>query len=106
MPSLLLQPLVENSIKYAITQAIKGGAIGISAKVSDNELLLTVADDGPGLDLRHGRTPKGGGVGLTNSKERLKEVYGDAQSFRLSTTDPHGLTISIKIPLQRGAAKS
>ncbi len=106
MPSLLLQPLVENSIKYAIAQAIKGGAIGVSAKVSGNDLLLTVADDGPGLDLRHGRAPKGGGVGLANSKERLKEVYGDAQSFRLSTTDPHGLTISIQIPLERGVEES
>jgi two-component system LytT family sensor kinase len=101
MPSLLLQPLVENSIKYAIAHAIKGGAIGISAKADGNDLLLEVADNGPGLDLKHGRAPKGGGVGLTNSRERLKEVYGDTQSFRMSTTDPHGLTISIKIPLER-----
>ena len=98
MPSLLLQPLVENSIKYAIAHAINGGAIGVSAKIEGGHLLLAVADDGPGLDLRHGKAPKGGGVGLANSKERLKEVYGDNQSFRLTTTDPHGLTIRIRIP--------
>ena len=101
MPSLLLQPLVENSIKYAISQAINGGSIAVSASVEENNLLLSVADDGPGLDLRNGRLPKGGGVGLSNCRERMKEIYGANQSFRLSTTDPHGLTINIRIPLDR-----
>jgi sensor histidine kinase YesM len=101
MPSLLLQPLVENSIKYAIAQAINGGSIAVSASVEDNDLLLSVADDGPGLDLRNGRLPKGGGVGLSNCRERMKEIYGANQSFRLSTTEPHGLTINIRIPLER-----
>lgn len=101
MPGLLLQPLVENSIKYAIALAINGGAIGISARVFGDDLLLEIADNGPGLDLRHRKSAKGGGVGLSNSRERLKELYGDNQSFRLSSTEPHGLTISIRIPLSR-----
>lgn len=101
VPSLLLQPLVENAIKYAISQSRNGGSIGISAKVTDNQLLLEVADDGPGLDLKYGRLPKGGGVGVSNCRERLKELYGDKQSFRLGTTDPHGLTISILLPVTR-----
>jgi hypothetical protein len=100
MPSLLLQPLVENSIKYAIANAIHGGSIGVSAKVVAGELHLRVADDGPGLDLRRGKLPNGGGVGLANCRERLKEIYGDNQAFRLSDTEPHGLTISIRIPLE------
>ncbi|MBE9539398.1 MAG: histidine kinase [Proteobacteria bacterium] len=101
VPSLLLQPLVENAIKYAIAQSINGGSIGISAKVFGDDLLLVVADDGPGLDLKHGRMPKGGGVGVSNCRERLKEIYNSDQSFRLSTTDPHGLTVSIRIPVTR-----
>jgi two-component sensor histidine kinase len=101
VPSLLLQPLVENAIKYAITQSINGGSIAISAKLFGSDLLLVVADDGPGLDLKHGRMPKGGGVGVSNCRERLKELYDDEQSFRLSPTDPHGLTISIRLPLSR-----
>lgn len=105
MPSLLLQPLVENSIKYAISQAINGGSIAVSALVDGGELVLSVADDGPGLDLRQGRLPKGGGVGLANCRERLKEIYGDSQSFRLTTTEPHGLTITIRIPLEKDAAE-
>ncbi len=105
MPSLLLQPLVENSIKYAIANAINGGTIAISARVLGGDLLLSVADDGPGLDLRQGRLPKGGGVGLANCRERLKELYHNDQSFRLSNTEPHGLTINILIPLEREASR-
>ena len=105
MPSLLLQPLVENAIKYAIASSLEGGSIAVSAWVSGDELLLSVADDGPGLDLRNGRAPRGGGVGITNSRERLRALYGEAQSFRLSTTEPHGLTISIRLPLELETAK-
>jgi two-component system LytT family sensor kinase len=101
MPSLLMQPLVENCIKYAISQAINGGSISVSASVSGNKLLLSVADDGPGLDVRLGGSPKSGGVGLRNCRERLKEIYGDNQVFGLGTTEPHGLTVMISIPLER-----
>jgi two-component system LytT family sensor kinase len=106
MPSLLLQPLVENSIKYAVSQSISGGSIAVSAAVSDGCLELSVADNGPGLDLRHGRLPKGGGVGLANTRERLSQVYGDRQSFRLSTTEPHGLTITICLPVTYAAKEA
>jgi len=99
MPSLLLQPLVENSIKYAVSRSINGGSIAVSAGVENNCLQLTVADDGPGLDLRQGRLPKGGGVGLANTRERLAQIYGDQQSFPLSSTEPPGLTITIRIPV-------
>lgn len=99
MPSLLLQPLVENSIKYAVSRSINGGSIAVSASVEDSCLQLIVADDGPGLDLRQGRLPKGGGVGLANTRERLAQIYGDKQSFRLGSTEPHGLTITIRIPV-------
>jgi len=99
MPSLLLQPLVENSIKYAVSQSINGGSIAVSASIEEGCLQLIVADDGPGLDLRQGRLPKGGGVGLANTRERLAQVYGEKQTFRLTTTEPHGLTITICLPV-------
>jgi LytS/YehU family sensor histidine kinase len=103
MPSLLLQPLVENAIKYAIAQAINGGTILVLAKVAGTNLRLTVADDGPGLELGSTEVPSGKGVGLSNCRERLKEIYGSRQSFQLSTTDPHGLTITIQIPLEKAS---
>lgn len=101
VPSLLLQPLVENSIKYAIAQAINGGSINVSAALADGQLVLSVADDGPGLEFGNDR-PRGSssGVGLSNCRERLREIYGSTQSFDLSTTDPHGLTVTIRIPLE------
>ena len=105
MPSLLLQPLVENSIKYAIATAVKGGSIGVSAALDNGELVLAVADDGPGLDMRVGRNAKGGGVGLGNIRDRLSALYGEGQSFRLGATEPHGLTTTIRIPLEYKEAR-
>lgn len=101
LPPLLLQPLVENAIKYAIAHAINGGSITVAATVEDERLCLQVADDGPGLDL-DSKKSDGNGVGLSNCRERLKEIYGQRQSFELTTTDPHGLTIKICIPLEFG----
>lgn len=102
MPSLLLQPLVENSIKYAIAHAINGGSITVRASGQDGQLCLQVADDGPGIDTKPSKRGKSEGVGLANCRERIKEIYGEQQDFELSTTDPHGLTIDIRIPLEFG----
>jgi two-component sensor histidine kinase len=101
IPSLLLQPLVENSIKYAIARSEDGGNLRIAAKVSNGELWLEVSDDGPGVELVDGQIPGANGVGLRNTRERLQELYGKRQSFRLSHTEPHGLTISIRIPFEK-----
>ena len=100
IPSLLLQPLVENAIKYAIAQSVNGGAIRIAARVFAGQLLLEVADDGPGLDPNVVCKNKRTGVGLANTRERLKELYGENHGFQLGKTDPHGLTINIRIPLE------
>ena len=106
MPSLLLQPLVENSIKYAVSQAIHGGSITVTARANDERLFLQVIDDGPGIDINKAASRKGGGVGLSNCKERLTEIYREQQSFELTTTEPHGLTITICIPLEFGSRAS
>jgi sensor histidine kinase YesM len=85
---------------------VGGGSIAVSASVEGDRLQLVVADDGPGLDLRQGRLPKGGGVGLANTRERLLEIYGDEQSFRLTTTEPHGLTITIRVPVSHATEEA
>ena len=118
IPSLLLQPLVENAIKYAIAQSEQGGTIAIRARVFARELLLEVSDDGPGIPglsngaalplngngAGNGKT--GCGVGVRNTRERLRELYGDAHSFQLSNVEPHGLQISIRIPFQTDGLRS
>jgi signal transduction histidine kinase len=98
IPSLLLQPLVENAIKYGIARSEEGGHLRIAARVFAGDLLLELSDDGPGVALVDGQIPTANGVGLRNTRERLAELYGSRHSFHLSTTDPHGLTVNIRIP--------
>ena len=98
IPSLLLQPLVENAVKYGIAQTEGGGKLIIAAKVFAGELLIELIDDGPGCQLVDGAIPNAKGVGLRNTRERLATIYGNSHSIRLSNTDPHGLTIHIRIP--------
>ena len=98
IPSLLLQPLIENAIKYGIARAEGGGNLAISAKVFAGDLLIELSDDGPGCELINGQVPESSGVGLSNTRERLATIYGNEHSIKLSNTDPHGLTICIRIP--------
>lgn len=100
IPSLLLQPLVENAIKYGIARSVEGGCLKFAARVFAGDLLLELSDDGPGVELVDGQIPGANGVGLRNTRERLAELYGSHHSFRLSETDPHGLTIRIRIPFE------
>jgi hypothetical protein len=104
IPSLLLQPLVENAIKYGIARSDEGGTLYIAAKVFAGDLLLEICDDGPGVELVDGQIPDATGVGVRNTRERLEELYGNKHSFRLKKTDPHGLTINIRIPYETHAS--
>jgi len=98
IPSLLLQPMIENAIKYGIALAEGGGHLKIQAKVFAGDLLIELSDDGPGCELVDGHIPSAKGVGLSNTRERLATLYGSEHSIKLSKTDPHGLTICIRIP--------
>ena len=98
MPSMLLQPLVENAIKYAISKSVEGGTIGITAYREDQWLQLSVIDDGPGFESSDAMSEPGTGVGIVNIKGRLKELYGDNQFCELRKTDPMGVTVVINLP--------
>lgn len=103
IPSLLMQPLIENAIKYAIAKSPNGGTIALDADVLHNQLSIQLTDNGPGIDdmavaLRERLEGEHGGVGLANTRERLKAVYGPAHSFELENIQPHGLRITIRIP--------
>lgn len=100
IPSLLLQPLVENSIKYAISKSETGGEIGVAAKVFAGELLLEIWDDGPGITLENGDIPSFNGVGLRNFKERLREIYGNRHSCSFSAGLPQGLHVRLRLPYE------
>ncbi len=99
VPSLILQPLIENAVKYAVTPREEGGTIRISSKVHQGALMISVADDGPGLGNGTSKH-KSSGVGLKNTRERLKQLYGERQALTLAPNDPHGLVITINLPYE------
>ncbi len=99
VPSLILQPLIENAIKYAITPSEEGGTLRISAKVQHTTLVLQLSDTGPGLGNGDPKL-KSSGVGLKNTRERLQQLFGDAQAFTLAPNDPTGLVVTINIPYE------
>jgi two-component system, LytTR family, sensor kinase len=101
VPSLILQPIIENSIKYAIAQLPDGGILDIKARVFANELLLEVGDNGPGAVIEKGQLKELHGVGIANTKERLRTLYENNYSFVLSENKPTGLKVNIRIPFER-----
>jgi len=105
VPSLILQPLIENAIKYAISPSEEGGTLRISARVQRDTLVLQLSDTGPGLG-NGDNGQKSCGVGLKNTRERLHQLYGDNQAFTLAPNEPSGLRITINIPYEEADAQS
>jgi two-component system LytT family sensor kinase len=103
VPSLILQPLVENSIKYAVANREDGGTISIQARREGEQLVLVVADDGPGIERVNGVIPEFTGVGLANTQDRLQQLFGPSHSCEFGESEPHGLRIVIRIPFERAA---
>jgi signal transduction histidine kinase len=99
VPSLLLQPLIENAVKYAVSPAERGGTIRIEGRARGTMLELAVADDGPGLSATGAAPGTGRGVGLRNSRERLAVLYEDRHRFATFDNKP-GLRIEIGLPLE------
>ena len=106
IPSLLLQPLVENAIKYAIAPAEKGGKISIFAKLDGDHLIIEVADTGPGIQDGKNAMVSGPGIGLKNTVDRLSAFYGDNYIFELRGPQSGGMTIYIRLPLEKQTAES
>jgi signal transduction histidine kinase len=106
IPSLLLQPLVENAIKYAIAPAEKGGKISIFAKLDGDHLIIEVEDTGPGLHDGKNGMVSGPGIGLKNTVDRLSAFYGDNYIFELRGPQSGGMTIYIRLPLEKQTAES
>ncbi|MFP6805608.1 MAG: histidine kinase [Pseudomonadales bacterium] len=100
VPSLLLQPLVENSIKYAVANREEGGKITIKGRVFAGDLLIEVIDDGPGIAVEKGKISEFKGIGLSNTRNRLQELYGARHSCKFGAALPHGLKIDIRIPFE------
>ncbi len=99
LPSLLLQPLVENAIKYAVTPSERGADIWVKAERQGQGVRIEVADSGPGSQAgltSHEST----GVGLANIKDRLAQAYGGAHAFQTRQNEHGGFSVVLDIPFE------
>jgi two-component system LytT family sensor kinase len=96
VPSLLLQPMVENAVKHGISKRVQGGAIRIAASRSNGMLTLNVYNDGPSLIAGWEKTNSG--IGMANVRTRLHSLYGDAFELSMHNQAPGGVEVSVSVP--------
>ena len=104
VPSLILQPLVENAIKHGITRRAEGGEVMVRVARDDGDLRVVVRDDGPGLADPAAAGSSGSGVGLANTRARLRQLYGDRHRFVVANHTEGGVLVELSIPLRFTAA--
>ncbi len=100
LPSLLLQPLVENAIKYAVTPKEEGAEIVVQARLAGDRVQITVTDTGPGLRETKTRPSLSTGVGLANIRDRLAQAFGPDHRFETRSNRGGGFGVDIEIPFQ------
>lgn len=103
VPTMLLQPIIENCIKHGISKSESGGTVAICIGKKHDKLQLEVKDDGPGIkdDGALGETfDLSPGVGVSNIRNRLQEIYGDAHSLTFANAEPSGLIVTVVIPYE------
>jgi len=95
VPNLILQPLIENALRHGIAPCERGGAISIRAQRANGSLTMEVLDDGAGLPAK----PRDG-VGLSNCRARLAQLYGEDHRFEIGPNQPRGAAVRISIPFK------
>ena len=117
LPSLLLQPLVENAIKYTVSTQEAGAEITIAAQLVGQNLRIVVSDTGPGLQMSaasnrlsgvtfDGGEPVSTGVGLANIRDRLAQAYGENHRFETMEPPEGGFAVLIELPFERRESAS
>ncbi len=104
VPSLILQPLIENAIKFAVAKSEDGCRIGIRGHANGEWLDLELTDNGPGSPSFAPGAPESGGVGLRNTRERLTTLYGERQRFCVENRPEGGVRVRITLPFEVGAS--
>jgi two-component system LytT family sensor kinase len=100
VPSILLQPLIENSIKHGLEPRINGGTVTLRSRLNGDRVLIEVADDGVGMGNRPESALRraGAGIGMKNVQERLEVLYGPQARFTVVSSPGRGTLVSIEIP--------
>ena len=99
VPGFVLQPLVENALRHGLADRSEQGTVEIGARRDGGDLILWVRDDGVGL--RSGTEPRGQGLGLANTRERLATLYGDRARLDLAANPNGGTTATVRLPYKR-----
>jgi two-component system LytT family sensor kinase len=103
VPNLIMQPIVENAIRHGIAPRSTPGRIEIKAIRENGRIQLQVKDNGPGLSSQKIKTQFKEGVGLTNTRQRLQQIYGNGYRFDLANASEGGLLVTLELPYQRGS---
>jgi two-component system LytT family sensor kinase len=100
VPSILLQPLIENSIKHGLEPRIGGGTVTLRSRLNGDRAIIEVADDGVGVGAKPTSSlpREGAGIGMKNVRERLEVLYGDGARFTVVSNPGRGTLVSIEIP--------
>jgi two-component system LytT family sensor kinase len=107
VPSMLLQPLVENSIKHGLATKVEGGSIYLRSRISKSRLIIEVEDDGVGMGaapLQESSSWAGMGIGMANISERLHVLYGNTARMTIDSQQGKGTLIRIRLPLVEAAS--
>jgi two-component system LytT family sensor kinase len=107
VPSMLLQPLVENSIKHGLAPKIEGGSVYLRSRVVDSRLIIEVEDDGVGMggaQMEESSRWTGMGIGMANISERLQVLYGGTARMTIDSHEGKGTLIRIRLPLIEAAS--
>lgn len=96
VPALILQPLVENALQHGVAAREDGGCVAVRAEADGGRLALEVRDNGPGCAPER----LGAGIGTANTRDRLRQLFGEDQSFRLGGSAATGALARVEIPLQ------
>jgi two-component system LytT family sensor kinase len=102
VPSMLLQPLVENSIKHGLSRKVEGGSIHLRSRVTNSRLIIEVEDDGVGMGgahLEESSSWPGMGIGMANISERLQVLYGGTARMTIDSDEGKGTLVRIRLPL-------
>ncbi len=99
VPNLVLQPIVENAIRHGIAPRSSAGRVEIRAERRDGMIELQVIDDGPGLQKGDGEFKEG--IGLANTRARLRQLYGDKHRIEIKDADEGGLIVKLSIPFRQ-----